>query len=79
MDPGSPLRSGRGDAEGKPGGILHESQTAAAGIRTMGRLDFRADPADEIIAATGLVHDVPLLIRDRTGRSKPVPLALLPG
>ena len=32
MDPGSPLRSGRGDAEGKPGGILHESQTGAAGI-----------------------------------------------
>ncbi len=32
MDPGSPLRSGRGDAEGKPGGNLHESQTGAAGI-----------------------------------------------
>ncbi len=32
MDPGSPLRSGRGDAEGKPGGNLHESQTGAAEI-----------------------------------------------
>lgn len=40
------------------------------------RLDFRSDPADEIIAATSLVHDVPLLTRDRVmKRSKVVPLA----
>jgi len=29
------------------------------------RLDFRSDPADEIIAATSVVHRVPLLTRDR--------------
>ena len=41
------------------------------------RLDFRADPADEIVAATSVVHDVPLLTRDRIiGRSEMVPLAL---
>lgn len=40
------------------------------------RLDFRADPADELIAATSIVHAVPLLTRDRQiRRSKLVPLA----
>ncbi len=40
------------------------------------RLDFSSDPADEIIAATSIVHDVPLLTRDRVmSRSKIVPLA----
>ena len=40
------------------------------------RLDFRGDPADELIAATSLVHDVPLLTRDvAIRRSKLVPLA----
>jgi len=29
------------------------------------RLDFRGDPADELIAATSVVHRVPLLTRDR--------------
>ena len=39
-------------------------------------LDFRGDPADEIIAATSVVHDIPLLTRDRSiRRSKLVPLA----
>ncbi len=43
------------------------------GIR---QLDFRADPADELIAATSVVHNVPLLTRDRRiKRSKLVPLA----
>lgn len=43
----------------------------------LGRLDFRADPADEIIAATSLAHGVPLLTRDgRLLASKVVPLAL---
>ena len=38
--------------------------------------DFKGDPADEIIAATSVVHDVPLLTRDRViRRSKIVPLA----
>ena len=27
-------------------------------------LDFRSDPADELIAATSLAHDVPLVTRD---------------
>jgi PIN domain nuclease of toxin-antitoxin system len=44
--------------------------------RTMRSLDFRSDPADEIIAATSIVHRSPLLTRDRVIRkSKLVPLA----
>jgi len=40
------------------------------------RLDFTADPADELIAATSVVHNVPLLTRDRRIRaSRLVPLA----
>lgn len=40
------------------------------------RLDFASDPADELIAATSVVHRVPLLTRDRViRRSKIVPLA----
>jgi PIN domain nuclease of toxin-antitoxin system len=39
-------------------------------------LDFRSDPADEIIAATSIVHAAPLVTRDRLLlRSKLVPLA----
>jgi PIN domain nuclease of toxin-antitoxin system len=39
-------------------------------------LDFDSDPADEIIAATSLVHRVPLMTRDRKmRRSKLVPIA----
>lgn len=39
-------------------------------------LDFRGDPADEIIAATSVVHQVPLITRDSTIRqSRRVPLA----
>jgi PIN domain nuclease of toxin-antitoxin system len=33
--------------------------------RRIKALDFRGDPADEIIAATSLVHNVPLVTRDR--------------
>jgi PIN domain nuclease of toxin-antitoxin system len=33
--------------------------------RKMGALDFESDPADEIIAATSLAHNVPLMTRDR--------------
>lgn len=41
------------------------------------RLDVRSDPADELIAATSLVHHVPLLTRDRAlRRSRTIPLAL---
>lgn len=43
------------------------------GIR---QLDFRGDPADALIAATSLVHRVPLVTRDRRiPRSRRVPLA----
>lgn len=39
-------------------------------------LDFRSDPADEIVAATTLAHNVPLLTRDsRIRTSKVVRLA----
>ena len=44
---------------------------------TSTRLDFRSDPADELIAATSIVHRVPLLTRDHVLRaSNLVPLAL---
>lgn len=40
------------------------------------RLDFGGDPADQIIAATSVIHRVPLVTRDRTIRkSKITPLA----
>lgn len=40
------------------------------------RLDFTGDPADEIIAATSVVHQIPLVTRDQTIRkSRIVPLA----
>jgi PIN domain nuclease of toxin-antitoxin system len=39
-------------------------------------LDFRSDPADEIIASTSVVHRLPLVTRDTEIRkSKLVPLA----
>ena len=39
-------------------------------------LDFRSDPADELIAATSIVYGVPLLTRDsKILASKMVPLA----
>ena len=44
--------------------------------RASTRLDFRSDPADEIIAATSVVHNVPLLARNDVIRSSTmVPLA----
>jgi PIN domain nuclease of toxin-antitoxin system len=44
--------------------------------RAIADLDFRGDPADEIIAATSVVESVPLVTRDRAiRRSKLVPLA----
>ena len=40
------------------------------------KMDFRSDPADQIIAATSVVHNIPLLTRDKTIlKSKIVPLA----
>jgi PIN domain nuclease of toxin-antitoxin system len=42
----------------------------------MRKLDFRSDPADELICATSLVHEVPLLTRDGKIRKSSVdPLA----
>jgi PIN domain nuclease of toxin-antitoxin system len=39
-------------------------------------LDFTSDPADKLIAATSIVHRVPLVTRDRKiRRSKLVPIA----
>jgi PIN domain nuclease of toxin-antitoxin system len=44
--------------------------------RASTRLDVRSDPADEIIAATSIVHNVPLVTRDRAlRRSRRIPLA----
>ena len=44
--------------------------------RASTRLDFKSDPADEIIAATSVVHNIPLLTRDQVIRgSQTVPLA----
>jgi PIN domain nuclease of toxin-antitoxin system len=42
------------------------------------RLDFSSDPADELVAATSIVHRVPLVTRDaRILRSQIVPFARL--
>ncbi|MBI4538063.1 MAG: PIN domain-containing protein [Gemmatimonadetes bacterium] len=42
------------------------------------RLDVGGDPADELIAATSVVHNVPLVTRDRNlRRSRQIPLAEL--
>jgi PIN domain nuclease of toxin-antitoxin system len=39
-------------------------------------LDFSSDPADELIAATSIVHAVPLITRDKKiRRSRQVPFA----
>jgi len=48
------------------------SEIARASVR----LDIHSDPADELIAATSLVHQVALITRDkRIRKSKIVPLA----
>ncbi len=46
--------------------------------RYLRTLDFKSDPADEIIAATSIAHRIPLLTRDKKIRkSKVVPLCSL--
>jgi len=41
------------------------------------RLDFSSDPADEIIAATSIVENIPLLTRDqRIRKSRTIPFAV---
>ena len=55
---------------------LHVWPIDLAVARESTRLDFQGDPADELIAATSVVHGIPLLTRDRVmRRSKIVPLA----
>ncbi len=45
-------------------------------VRAIPDLDFGSDPADEIIAATSVVHQVPLITRDkRIRKSRRVPIA----
>ncbi len=56
---------------------LHVWPIDLAVARASTQLDFQSDPADELIAATSVVHDIPLLTRDHTiSLSKVVPLAL---
>ncbi len=44
--------------------------------RQISKLDFHSDPADELIAATSIVHKIPLLTRDKKIRtSRLVPFA----
>ncbi len=55
---------------------VHVWPLTLAVVRALRRLDFRSDPADEIIAATSLAHQAPLLTRDhKLLKSKVVPLA----
>ena len=55
---------------------LHVWPLDLAVAKASANLDFTGDPADELIAATSIVHSAPLLTRDRQiRRSKLVPLA----
>lgn len=55
---------------------LHVWPIDLAVSRQSTQLDFTGDPADELIAATSIVHRVPLVTRDRRLRaSRIVPLA----
>ena len=57
-------------------GALHVWAITLDVCRATCRLDFHSDPADELIAATSIVHKAALLTRDRVIRkSKLVPLA----
>ena len=45
-------------------------------FKTLNKLDFKNDPADEIIAATSMAYNVPLVTRDKKIlKSKLVPFA----
>ena len=55
---------------------LHVWPIDLAVARASTQLDFRSDPAEEQIAATSVVHGVPLMTRDHVLRaSDVVPLA----
>ncbi len=59
---------------------IHTWPIDLAVARASTRLDFRSDPADEIIAATSVVHGIPLVTRDAViRRSALVPLAVWHG
>ena len=56
--------------------LLHVWPIDLAVARASTRLDFKGDPADELIAATSIVHKIPLITRDHVIRkSTVVPLA----
>ena len=55
---------------------IHTWPSTLQVCRAIADLDFEGDPADEIIAATSIVHRIPLVTRDRKiRRSRLVPLA----
>jgi PIN domain nuclease of toxin-antitoxin system len=55
---------------------IHVWPLTLAICRAIANLDFKGDPADELIAATSIVEGVPLVTRDRRiRRSRLVPLA----
>ena len=55
---------------------LHVLPITASVARVSTELDFSSDAADELIAATSVVYDIPLMTRDATIRgSEMVPLA----
>ena len=55
---------------------IHVWPIDLAVCRRLASLDFRSDPADELIAATSIVHNVALVTRDRLIRaSRLTPLA----
>ena len=57
--------------------LIHTWPIDLAIARASTKLDFRSDPADELIAATSVVHNIPLVTRDsRILNSNIVPLAL---
>lgn len=57
-------------------GGLHIWPLSLEVARASTLLDIKSDPADELIAATSVVHKTPLLTRDKIlRRSKMVPLA----
>ena len=55
---------------------IHVWPVGLAVARQSVQLDFRGDPADDLIAATSVVHRIPLVTRDRViRRSRVVPIA----
>jgi len=58
-------------------GQLHVWPITLEIANTIGALDFNSDPADELIAATSLYHNIPLVTRDgHIRKSRVVPFAI---